>query len=140
MNNRSLAFALVISACILRSESEGVKPSVARQSSALLKNVFPYQPTANREIEARKEVGSEIVEMKPFVVVDSPLNRDLARHFKRQSQKETDEQFSFTKGGAIYKNERIDIGATPNDDMFKEDAKYREKTPMIKIDLLHLRF
>ncbi len=78
--------------------------------------------------------------MGPFVIVDSPLNRGLTRHFKKQAKKEIDEQISIAKGGTIYKNERMDIGASSSQDMFEEDAKYRDKTPMVKIDLLHLRF
>src|SRR4051794_13506159 len=50
----------------------------------------------------------------------------------------------FLENGRMFRKQfggkEIEIGAEKNNDIFKERAKYQDKTPMVKIDVLRLRF
>ena len=143
MNFRLQIITLVVPTCILAGEPDSAKHSVAQESSVLLKETFPYQPTVSQETEEKKESNVEVVKMERFVVADWLLQRELSKKMESDTQKIKNDQFSFIKGGSFYKNERYELGAwgdSPDLKVFADDAKYKDKKPVLLIGLLHLKF
>lgn len=74
-------------------------------------SMVPDQPVVGQKAAEKKEPGDAAVKMAPFVVVESRRMRDLSEQLESESQKKKHEQFSFIKGGTIYKIGLLEIGA-----------------------------
>lgn len=124
MRPRLLMVILAAPACLNAGEPGPARPKVARESLALLKESFAYQPPCNAGAVEKKGGGDEVVKMAPFIVVESLRQRELNAKLRRDAQKKKDEQFTPVKGGTILETNRLKIGTWPDPEGYPPGFKF----------------
>lgn len=137
---RVVLIAMAAPISVFGGESDGSKRTVAQESLALLKQTASYPPPSGQRTEDKSDSRNEIIKMEPFMVAESRTQRDFTRMMQGASKKQKEEEFSPQKGGTLYRSDRMEAGLWKNNDLFEQDSKYTDKTPMLKIDLLRLKF
>ena len=111
MKLRLLLVAFALPACVLAGEGADAKRTVAQESLALLRQAFPYRPAAGADEGKTPEVAGDTETLAPFHVVESRRSHELVEKIEGTFQKKKDERFSLIKGGTIYENSRLKLGA-----------------------------
>lgn len=140
---RLLIVILAAPVCLWAGEPEDAKDKVTAKALELVKQDFPYQPPAKTETKAEPETKeenastSDVVKMAPYVVDESRMLKDLNQQLEEVDRKTKAEQFSFTKGGLIYKNERVEVGLKRYRDPLDPNAQF---DPQGRFDFFRLKF
>jgi hypothetical protein len=110
-----VAAILLASLPVLARAGDDDPGSMPQETSARIKEAFPYDPTAKRNREEKKDADDDVVAMEPFAVVTTLLPRAIRERIDRGSVS-TDNQFSLSRGGSISGRDlgkvRMDIGPT----------------------------
>lgn len=131
-----IALLCPVATFVAADESAVPKNTVAEESLILTRQTVSYRSSGVSQIDEKKPAENEVVKMEVFKITDWRIQRDFARMMDAEISRRRDEQFSATKGGAIYKSERLDIGFWKHRDLFGDDGK----TPLLRIDILRFKF
>jgi len=140
MNIRFLTVTLVAPMCILADEPGKAKSRVSQESMTLVKTAHPYQAPASLETEKTMTPDDEVVQMEPFVVNNTRLQRDVSMEMDGRDRNLKAGKFTFTKGGLIHKNERIDVGLSPHRDPISGKVEIDAGNPKLLIELIRFKF
>lgn len=103
-----LLFAFLLAGLMRGQET----PSAGMREKLRARIVETLPPAATTPAEEGKpEPASEVLVLEPLVVTESRGVRELAKALADARQRQEAGRFTATKGGRIYRSERVELGA-----------------------------
>jgi hypothetical protein len=103
---------LLLPAVLLVGSLHGAETSSAAMREKLRARIAEtVVPLATaRSAEESSEPESDVLVLEPIVVTESRGVRELAKALAEDKQRQEAERFTATKGGTIYRSERVELG------------------------------
>lgn len=93
----------------LRGEPELTPPSVRDRLLTRIKETLP-PPSVEAQTGDKTEPAGTVLVLDPIVVSESKGQRELVKLLASEQQRLADEAFGFSKGGTIYRTDRLELG------------------------------
>ena len=105
-------FLLSVFAVVTARAAEAPPPTTRQKLSSKIKEAISRLPVPKEETEPRADGDalSPAIVMKPVVVSESKIIREVASAIARKEQEEREERFSAIDGGTIFKIGRVQMG------------------------------
>ena len=102
---------LPLSAVLFAGFAHGAETSSpAMREKLRVRLVETLPPAALTAAEEAPDRDGEVLVLEPIVVIESRGVRELEKTLAEERQRQEAERFTATKGGTIYRGERVEVG------------------------------